>query len=292
MVDIVEEAEKFFSQLTEEQKLLVINRAKKPSVNFSSATLADCLRKDGLALDLKYILARPFRTSLNIPEYIQRPTLSDFLCQHLDKVQKCFAMDNEAECRMLIDAILLEVLERERESEANLTGFCEVKNDWEGPGLKYTGTVDYMIGSAADRSVLSMDSFFLVMEAKKEWPDSAVAQVLAEAGCLLKRRLNSGKKTPVFAVLTNGRLFRFFVIDADGVVYSSEEMLGLSQGYASLAEILRWFSWFLGAMKAVSPRASQTDVTDDDIEDSLAQLRCCFGPRQPHEAIGPKRIKT
>ncbi|CAM6127493.1 unnamed protein product [Calypogeia fissa] len=67
MVDIVEEAEKFFSQLIEKQKLLVINRAKKPSVNFSSATMVDCRRKDGLALDLKYILARPFGTSLNIP---------------------------------------------------------------------------------------------------------------------------------------------------------------------------------------------------------------------------------
>lgn len=31
-----------------------------------------------------------------------------------------------------------------------------------------------------------MDSLFLILEAKKEWPDSAIPQVLCEAGCLLK----------------------------------------------------------------------------------------------------------
>ena len=65
------------------------------------------------------------------------------------------------------------------------------------------------------------DSFLLVVEAKYEWPAKSVAQTLVEAGCLLKKRLAAGKNTPVFAVLTNGLLFRFFAIDTDGTVYSS-----------------------------------------------------------------------
>ena len=56
---------------------------------------------------------------------------------------------------------------------------------------------------------------------KEGMADSAIPQVIAEAGCLLKKRLAAGKKTRVFAVLTNGLLFRFFAIDIKGVVYAS-----------------------------------------------------------------------
>lgn len=55
-----------------------------------------------------------------------------------------------------------------------------------------------------------MDIFLLVVVAKSEWPDSAVPQILSEAGCLLKRRLEQGRNTPVFAVLTNGTFYHFF----------------------------------------------------------------------------------
>jgi hypothetical protein len=195
---------------------------------------------------------------------------------------------------MLIDAILIEVLKSEFND--SLSGFCEVQNDWEGPGFGYTGNVDYMFGSSNTKSVKNMDSFLLVVEAKKEWPDDAVAQVLCEAGCLLKKRLAVGKETPVFAVLTNGLLFRFFAIDTDGTVYSSGvPPIGLGYGpegdYTNshtLSEILRWFTWFLVAIKSVSPRASSEDLTAGMIEDSLTQLRNCFGPKNP---ISNKKVK-
>ena len=69
---------------------------------------------------------------------------------------------------MFIDAILLGVLK----SEFNDTfyGYCEVRNDWEGPGFGYTGNVDYMFGSSKTKSVKSMYSFLLVVEAKKMMP--------------------------------------------------------------------------------------------------------------------------
>ena len=172
-------------------------------------------------------------------------------------------------------------------------GYCEVKNDWEGTGFGYTGDVDYMFGSSKTKSVDTMDSFLLVVEAKKEWPDSAIPQVLCEAGCLLKKSLAAGKNTPVFAVLTNGLLFRFFAIDIDGVVYSSGQTpigLGLGPGgdytdSPTLSEILRWLTWFMISIKYISPRASSENLTD---KDSLTQLRNCFGPKNP---IFSKKIK-
>jgi len=141
-----------------------------------------------------------------------------------------------------------------------------------------------------------MDSFLLVEEAKKEWPDSAIPQVLCEAGCLLKKRLAAGKNTPVFAVLTNGLFFRFFAIDTNGVVYSSGlPPIGLGFGSGgdytnspTLSEILRWFTWFMTSIKSFSPRASSEDLTAEKIDDSLDQLRRCFGPMNP---ISSKKVK-
>ncbi len=83
-------------------------------------------------------------------------------------------------CLSRIDAIIAKAIAI---SGVEFRTYCEVKNDWSGQGFAYKGNVDvdYMIGAGGD-------SFFLVVEAKKEWPNSAVAQVLAEAGCLLKNR--------------------------------------------------------------------------------------------------------
>ena len=156
-----------------------------------------------------------------------------------------------------------------------------------------------MFGSSKIKSVETMDSYLLVVEAKKEWPDSAIPQVICEAGCLLKKRLAAGKDTPVFAVLTNGLLFRFFAIDTkgvdtNGVVYSSEAELlkigpdGTYNFSTSLSEILRWFTWFMTSIKSFSPRASSEDLTVEKIDDSLVQLRSCFGLKT---AISTKKLK-
>jgi hypothetical protein len=282
-------------QLSEEQMKLVLKALKaldgsKPSVPFSSAKLKDCVRPDGLALKIDY--ANIDVPTLHIPNSFPIPVPSDILCENLSRIKTVWVLDNEKACRIVIDAILTEVLFND--SNEQLLGFCEVTNDWEGKGCSYTGNVDYMFGSSKIKSVDTMDSFLLVVEAKKEWPDSAVPQVLCEAGCLLKKRLAVGKDTPVFAVLTNGLLFRFFAIDIDGVVYGSDLetlKLGGDETYSSsssLAEILRWFTWFMTALKSISPRASTEDLTADNIDDSMAELRSCFGPKNP---ISTKRVK-
>lgn len=212
------------------------------------------------------------------------PVPTDFLCGHLITVQNFIVQNNEKACRMMIDAILLEVLKSEVNEK--LLGFCDVRNDWEGPGFGYTGNVDYMIGSCSSANAVEfMDPFLLIVEAKLEWPRSAISQVLCEAGCLLKNRLADGKNTPVFAVLTNGLLFRFFAIDTDGVVYCSGTRLleagkdGTYKSSTSLSEILRWFYWFMTSIKSVSPGASNANLSEASIRDSLEKLRSCFGPR-------------
>ena len=53
-----------------------------------------------------------------------------------------WVLDNEKACRIMIDAILTEVLLNE--SNEQLLGFCKVKNDWEGTGFGYTGDVDVL----------------------------------------------------------------------------------------------------------------------------------------------------
>ena len=282
------------NELTDEEwkQVQQLKNKKKPSVPFSKATLNDCVRPDGLALNIDHVFIDA--PSLHIPTSFPTPVASDFLCENLSRIKTVWVLDNEKACRIVIDAILTEVLLNE--SNEQLLGFCEVKNDWEGTGFGYTGDVDYMFGTSKTKSVDTMDSFLLVVEAKKEWPDSAIPQVLCEAGCLLKKRLAAGKNTPVFAALTNGLLFRFFAIDIDGVVYSSGQTpigLGLGPGgdytdSPTLSEILRWFTWFMTSIKSISPRASSEDLTVEKIEDSLTQLRNCFGPKNP---ISSKKIK-
>ncbi|TPX46155.1 hypothetical protein SeLEV6574_g03368 [Synchytrium endobioticum] len=183
----------------------------------------------------------------------------------------------------VIDAINIECL---YESETDLTGFCEVNNSWSGTGFGYTGAVDYMIGSSGSRDTAdNLDSFFLVVQAKTEWPKSALPQVLAEAGCLLNKRLAAGKHTPVFAVLTNAQFFRFFAIDTDSIVYCSGAPMVLAAGpdgswstSTSLVDILRWFRWFITCMASISPRASGVDMTQT-MERALADMRDCLGKK-------------
>ena len=143
-----------------------------------------------------------------------------------------------------------------------------------------------MIGTGFIESV---DSHILVAEAKSEWPRSAVPQIVAQAGCLLKRRLETGRETPVFAVLSNGHFFRFFAIHTDAVVYSSTDFVlqrGEDNSYQSstfLHEILRWMHWMISTYESVSPRAS-SDSSPQDIDRALAEIRSCFKDRSTRAA--------
>ena len=274
---------KLVDELTDAEKRQLITTwtSEKEVVKFSQATLDDCVRDDGLGLDLRYL--RMEAPTIHIPLKFVAPSPSEWLSSSLKKIRKAWVVDNEKAARIIIDAILTEVLSID--VNVNLLGFCEVRNDWASRGVSYTGCVDYMIGSSLIRSIGGMDSYLLIVEAKKDWLAAGLSQVVCEAGCLLKRRLATGKRMPVFAVLTNGLLFRFFAIDVDGTVFASGEQLlaiGVDNTYASsqsLSEIIRWFVWILTWFALCSPRASREAISQSTADENLRELRQCFGPR-------------
>jgi hypothetical protein len=90
-------------------------------------------------MDYILLLAAP---SLHIPSTFSTSVASALLVGNPAKIQSVWVLDNEKAGRIVIDAILTEVLWRE-ENET-LMGFCEVKNDAEGTGFGYSGNVDYM----------------------------------------------------------------------------------------------------------------------------------------------------
>ena len=116
-------------QLREEKEQL--KEKNKSSVPFSRATLNDCVRADGLALNIDYVIIDA--PTIHIPVDFQGPIISDFLSETLARIEKVWVLDNEKACRIVIDAILTEVLLNE--SNEQLLGFCEVNNYWEGTGL-------------------------------------------------------------------------------------------------------------------------------------------------------------
>jgi hypothetical protein len=73
-----------FNEVTEEewkQVQQLMNKKKKPSVQFSKATLGHCVRLDGLALNIDYVIIDA--PSLHIPTSFPTPVASDLLCQNL-----------------------------------------------------------------------------------------------------------------------------------------------------------------------------------------------------------------
>jgi hypothetical protein len=268
--------------LAEVKKLSATTKDELKTITFSKATLEAITSNQGLNLDMSNVNAQR-NPSICIPSNFPASVASACICENLAKIVQVWILNNEKSQRLLIDAILTEVLFLSQGK--TLRGFCEVRNDWEGSGIKHTGTADYMIGSFPSRTAQTVDSFLLVIEAKKEWPDEAVHQVLCEAGCLLKNRQASGHETPVFAVLTNGTSYRFYAIDTDCVVYSSGHVpiclkpdpRGDYSGSESLQDILRWFAWILDALESISPRVSDLNLTEGRQNQSLARLRECFG---------------
>lgn len=274
---------KSVQELSEDEKRQIISASNSRTeiLRFSSAGLQDCVRVDGLGLNIKHLYTTA--PTIHIPKKFRAASPSKWLSLTLKKIHKVWVVDNEKASRLIIDAILTEILSSD--VNPSLLGFCEVRNDWAGNSVCYAGCVDYMIGTSFIRSVDNMDSFLLIVEAKKEWPDSAVPQVICEAGCLLKRRLAVGKKTPVFAALTNGFLFRFFAIDVDGTVFCSGThvvQIGSGNTYTSspsLSEILRWFAWILTSLRLCSPCTSEETITQSSADDQVIRLRRRSGPR-------------
>ncbi|KAJ3259331.1 hypothetical protein HK103_002529 [Boothiomyces macroporosus] len=298
--------QKIENELEETEKGILkkenINKKKK-KVKLSKATFKDCERDDGLHLNLQYVTEEyEDITTLHLPMEIQErkdlvPT--KLLCDYLEMLESVWVFNHEFMCRSKIDAIFACALRSHANGQkSKLRAFGEVNNSCETAGVSYRGFVDYMIGSGQfkDSPASKIDSFIIAVEAKREWPDQAVAQVITEAGCLLKNRLKAGKKTPVFAILTNSRFFKFYAIDIKGVVYSSGSEIKLVKGKSwesskSLKLIWKWLYWFFNSMKLISPRCSTTELSDERINENIEAISKHFGSEQSDQD-GFDRVST
>ena len=83
--------------------------SNKPSISFSKANFDHCVKKDGLALNVSFI-QNTIIPSFHIPEYAPAPAPSKWLCKTLTFIHKFWVLNNEKACRIVIDAILTEVL--------------------------------------------------------------------------------------------------------------------------------------------------------------------------------------
>ena len=74
------------NQLTEEEwkQVQQLKNKKKPSVPFSKATLNDCIRPDGLALNIDWISVKA--PTIHIPVDFAAPTASAPLCENLARI--------------------------------------------------------------------------------------------------------------------------------------------------------------------------------------------------------------
>jgi hypothetical protein len=68
----------------------------------------DCERRDGLHLSIDFALIH--NPTFHIPNEFTSPSQSKFLCETLARINIVWVMNNEKACRMVLDAILTELL--------------------------------------------------------------------------------------------------------------------------------------------------------------------------------------
>jgi hypothetical protein len=85
LCDLTEEEK---SQLSDEQMEVLedLIGCAKPSISFSSATLYDCVRSDGLDLNVDFAITD--LPTLHIPSDFATPIPSDFLSEQLRRIRK------------------------------------------------------------------------------------------------------------------------------------------------------------------------------------------------------------
>ena len=74
------------NELTEKEQKQVLQflNKKKPSIQFSKATLDHCVRLDGLALNINLIRLKA--ATMHIPDDFVAPTASAHLCEALEPI--------------------------------------------------------------------------------------------------------------------------------------------------------------------------------------------------------------
>lgn len=186
---------------------------KKEKRNFSSFTLKEAMQLLGIER------LRPWSL-----EATPRPP-SEFFLEYLRRVQQLFdTSSTERAKEILVDAYCVESLQIDY--ALKLWKSAPVTSD------ELTGVVDYLLTPLRDY----IDTPLLcVMEAKKDDFEHGLAQALVEMYACQQINAAEGIHHPIYAIVTNGDIWRFYRYEA-GQVYATEPYV--RTGHATLLGVL------------------------------------------------------
>jgi hypothetical protein len=210
-----------------------------------------------------------YDSSLVLPDNVIVTELSEFLQKNLRHHISDWDLSSEVSRKYLISDFIHEAIYNIR---ASLKIKPEFPLNYEERGVSFSGYMDLVISGEG------LQSYLLVVEAKKEWAlEDGLNQLLCEAGCLLRSREKLVKKTPILAVLSDAFHFQFFAIDErNGSVFVDLTNMSDFRHDQQAITVVRWLVWFLQIFVAVSPTSSPRDWSSSRQESRLQELRSCF----------------
>lgn len=135
---------------------------------------------------------------------------SDFFQQHLHRLKRFDLTTSEEAKKLIIDAILTEVIQ----------DFEQLKI-WKAAALESDnscGIVDYLVGE--NRAYLEAP-FLCIVEAKKDDFEQGLAQCLVEMQACQWNNQQFDKTIDIFGIVTNGEGWKFYKLATEGVAYET-----------------------------------------------------------------------
>ncbi|MCS6783145.1 MAG: hypothetical protein RMI89_08960 [Gloeomargarita sp. SKYBB_i_bin120] len=135
---------------------------------------------------------------------------SQFLQQHFERLQRFDLQSSEESRKLIIDAILLEVIAE----------FPKLKI-WKGVNLEsneFQGVVDYLV--AEDKAYLDTP-MVCVVEAKRDDFLQGLAQCLTEMHVCQWQNWQANKDFDIFGVVTNGEGWKYYRLTTHNTVYET-----------------------------------------------------------------------
>ncbi|KAJ3291298.1 hypothetical protein HK104_006199 [Borealophlyctis nickersoniae] len=250
-------------------------RKDKPK-SFDELTESDLEGILGLNLTNVQTEDKLLRPSVVLPPVEEFPACgpSEELKFTLRRLKRVWTRASDAGCRSFVDAIVCEALDvvngwvdgdtgtGAATMAGKLRAYPQTLVEYRGVGRAVRGRVDYLIGHANSSVMIDpdMDGFMVVVASEVSWAPWNWIQAVGEGGAVLRKRRSELRRGPVFVVLTNAKMWQFFVIDEDGWVYSSGDPIYMDYSKdEDLELVLRWLRWFATAGADMSPGVALPD---------------------------------
>lgn len=154
---------------------------------------------------------------------------SEWFEETLKKLKEYWTLNCESSRRTLIDIFILEAISAHGTNHAD-----NKKKVWGEVTMEYApsstergigGRIDYVISPSTTLKNPGKP-YCIVVEAKKEWPQDAPNQLIAEMFCCIK---NNADNKDVYGILSNGELWCFYKMDKDLNVFVTDLLLSKAQ---------------------------------------------------------------